>query len=367
MPRCLNAPLIDEKGEKEGHPMRKFLYSHIPASLLLVFLATILWTCNGGGGGGGGGAPDNTAPTVLSTSPTDMADNVTIITDVSVTFSEQMDASTVDNTTFTVADGGPVTGTVSYSGTTATFTPDDPLELSTTYTATVSTGVTDKAGNALAQDYTWTFTTAATFTGFTPDVVMGKTFASINEQQNGDYDNWVIQFDAATFDYWEAEWTASTSAFVPTVGQGTWSVSNGELIVDLPGQFHATVTLQDETAEYIDVQIDDGSNPPENALLYKTNPFVEADVSGHTFNYGGGTTEEYLADGTGTNFFNGVPQITFDWTVDANGVLVQMYTDDTTEAGYRLFNNDPNIVFVVTETSTGNFFDIYSGTFAVEP
>jgi len=113
--------------------MRKFLYSHIPASLLLVFLATILWTCNGGGGGGG--APDNTAPTVLSTSPTDMADNVTIITAVSVTFSEEMDSSTVNDTNFTMADGGgPVAGTVSYSGTTATFTPTNPLDLSTTYT-----------------------------------------------------------------------------------------------------------------------------------------------------------------------------------------------------------------------------------------
>jgi hypothetical protein len=356
------------KGEKEGHPMRKFLYSHIPASLLLVFLATILWTCNGGGGGGGG-TPDNTAPTVSSTSPADMADNVSIVTTVSATFSEEMDASTVNDTNFTVADGGgPVAGTVSYSGTTATFTPTDPLELSTTYTATVRTGVTDKAGNALGQDYTWSFTTAATFTGFTPDMVTGKAFASINEEPDVHYDNWVIQFDtganSGNFDYWEAEYTYSTETFVPTVGQGTWSVSNGELIVDLPGEFHATVTLQDETNEYIDVQIDDESNPPENARMFKTNPFVEADVSGHTFDYGGGLTEVFDPELTGTQYFNLEVNSVFDWMVE-NGVLKETFEEavDFTDFGYRLVNDDPNIVFVEFITSTGEFWDIYPETY----
>ena len=346
--------------------MRKFLNEHILLSLLLIFLTMFLWTCNDGGDGGGS-STDNTAPTVSSTSPDNNAVDVSIVAAISVTFSEEMDSSTVNDTNFTMADGGgPVAGTVSYSGTTATFTPTNPLDLSTTYTATVSTGVTDKAGNALAQDYTWPFTTATTFTGFTPDMVIWKAFASINEQQNGDYDNWVIQFDVSTFEYWEAEYTFATDTFVPTVGQGTWSVSNGELIVDLPGQFHVTVTLQNETAEYIDVQIDDGSNPPENSRMYKTNFFVEADVSGQTFDYGGGIFEEYLADGTGTNFDNGVEQYTFDWTLDSFGVLAQTYSDNFSENGYRLVNNDPNIVFVVFD-DTGAFDDIYSATFTVVP
>jgi Protein of unknown function (DUF1566)/Bacterial Ig-like domain len=55
-----------------------------------------------------------------------------------------------------------VTGTVDYSGTTATFTPSGNLAYSTTYTATIAggtTGVKDAAGNALASNYTWSFTT----------------------------------------------------------------------------------------------------------------------------------------------------------------------------------------------------------------
>src|SRR2546422_981106 len=50
-------------------------------------------------------------------------------------------------------------GTVSYSGVTATFTPAGNLAPLTTYTATISTGARDLAGNALSTDLVWSFTT----------------------------------------------------------------------------------------------------------------------------------------------------------------------------------------------------------------
>ena len=57
--------------------------------------------------------------------------------------------------------GPPVTGTVSLdvTGTIATFTPLSPLAPSTTYMATITTGVTDLAGNPLASAEVWSFTT----------------------------------------------------------------------------------------------------------------------------------------------------------------------------------------------------------------
>src|SRR3989338_1185731 len=123
--------------------------------------------CGGGGGGGGNNADtitrdsgDFSIPTVSSTSPSNGATGVYINTAITVTFSEAMNASTITTATFTVADaGGTGTGTITYSGTTATWTPSSNLAYSTTYTATITSDVRDAAGNYMASNYTWCFTT----------------------------------------------------------------------------------------------------------------------------------------------------------------------------------------------------------------
>jgi hypothetical protein len=109
------------------------------------------------------GGSDTTPPTVSSTSPGSGATGAAVNTSVAATFSETMDASTISIATFTLEDSGgnPVSGTVSYSGTTATFKPTVNLAHSTTYTATITTGVKDSAGNAMTSNYTWGFTTGA--------------------------------------------------------------------------------------------------------------------------------------------------------------------------------------------------------------
>ena len=111
---------------------------------------------------GGGGTPvDTTAPTVSSTIPANAATGVAINSAVTATFSEAMDPLTL-TTTFTLEEQGltPVSGTVTYADVTATFTPSSSLAPSTVYTATITTGVKDLAGNALASNYVWSFTTA---------------------------------------------------------------------------------------------------------------------------------------------------------------------------------------------------------------
>jgi len=104
-------------------------------------------------------APDTTPPTVSSTNPPDGASGISTGAAISVTFSEAMSAASINTSSFTV---GGVTGTVSASGAVATFTPSAPLQSSTPYTATVLSGpggVKDAAGNPLAADFSWTFTT----------------------------------------------------------------------------------------------------------------------------------------------------------------------------------------------------------------
>lgn len=112
-----------------------------------------------------GSATDNTAPTVLSTNPADNNTTTGVSSSQNITaiFSEALDPTTVTGTTFKVTGPGttPVDGNVSYVGTTATFNPTSNLAASTLYTATLTTGITDIAGNPLAVNHVWTFTTGS--------------------------------------------------------------------------------------------------------------------------------------------------------------------------------------------------------------
>ena len=123
-------------------------------------------------------APDTTPPTVTATIPSTGATGVDRDANVTATFSEPVDASSVNGTTFQLSGpGGSVTGVVTLSGQTATFNPSSPLAYSTTYTARVTTGVEDLAGNNLASDRVWTFTTEPA-PDTTPPTVTGNTPAA---------------------------------------------------------------------------------------------------------------------------------------------------------------------------------------------
>ncbi len=99
-------------------------------------------------------------PVVTGTTPYGGATNVPVGTTVTATFSEEIDPATINAGTFTVSGpGGPVAGTVTYSGKTATFTPSADLQNLTTYTVTITTGVKDLDGNPMKADFTMSFTT----------------------------------------------------------------------------------------------------------------------------------------------------------------------------------------------------------------
>jgi hypothetical protein len=129
--------------------------------------------------------PDDTeAPTVTSTTPTSSQTGVARNTDLTIVFSEEMDPDTLSTSTVTLHQKYwyrvrkrvrgkirrvwryrwvPVTASVSCDTPckTATLDPSSDLLANTTYSATVATGAKDKAGSALAQNYSWTFTTGS--------------------------------------------------------------------------------------------------------------------------------------------------------------------------------------------------------------
>jgi hypothetical protein len=123
-----------------------------------------------------GATSDTTAPTVLSTDPAKSSPIVTGVArnkKIAATFSEAMDPLTLTTATFTLVGPGstPVTGAVTFVGTTATFSPLSNLAALTTYTATLTTGAKDLAGNPLASNFVWTFTTGSTTDSVAPTVV----------------------------------------------------------------------------------------------------------------------------------------------------------------------------------------------------
>lgn len=105
--------------------------------------------------------PDTTAPISNSTDPIENSDGTARNTAINITFNEAMDPLTINSSTFIVKQGTTVVdGTVTYTGTTATFTPTNSLEPGLTYTATLTTDAKDLAGNSLASSKEWSFTTA---------------------------------------------------------------------------------------------------------------------------------------------------------------------------------------------------------------
>ncbi len=112
--------------------------------------------------------PDNTPPTITATTPANGAAGVNAGTSPTATFSELMNSGSITSSSFVLKDSlnAPVPASVSYDSATnvATLTPQSALQYGMTYTATVkggASGAADAAGNALASDFSWTFTTEA--------------------------------------------------------------------------------------------------------------------------------------------------------------------------------------------------------------
>jgi hypothetical protein len=182
---------------------------------LVVFaLAALLVTSMAGCGGGKNKStnPDKTPPTVSLVEPSDAATNVAVATDIVATFSEAMASSSITSSTFTLKQGvTPVAGTVTYGANAATFDPTDSLAFGTVYTATITTGAEDVAGNNLETEYSWSFTTA-----LAPDVT--PPIVASTSPANNAVDVLVNSLITATFSEPLNAATVTASSFLLTHG-----------------------------------------------------------------------------------------------------------------------------------------------------
>jgi len=127
--------------------------------ILMFFMLMV--SCNDKDNNDGDPTPDeDSIPTISSTIPENNNNNVARNQKVVITFSEEMDPSTINSSTFTVEQGtADISGNVEYTGVEATFTPDVAFIAATEFTATISTEAKSQKGINLEDNHEWNFTT----------------------------------------------------------------------------------------------------------------------------------------------------------------------------------------------------------------
>ena len=148
---------------KEGHRMKKINGFRSLALLATMLGASVIFAaCSQPANSDLDLDSDN--PTVVSTKAADYATGVAVNKTITATFSEAMDPATIIGDNITLFDGSiQVSGSVTYEmpDMKVIFAPSSNLKNNTLYTATIGTGSMDLAGNSIAYDKVWTFTTAS--------------------------------------------------------------------------------------------------------------------------------------------------------------------------------------------------------------
>jgi hypothetical protein len=205
-----------------------------------------------------GNAPDTTAPFVVFTSPVDGDNGVAININLAATFSESMDAATINTTTFTLKQGATtISGVVALAGTVATFIPNIALAPNAVFTATITTGSKDLAGNALVANEVWSFTT-----GNAPDTT--APFVVFTSPVDGDNGVAININLAATFSESMDAATINTTTF--TLKQGATTISGVVTLAGTVATFNPNVDLA--TNSVFTATITTGAKDPAgNALV----------------------------------------------------------------------------------------------------
>ena len=97
------------------------------------------------------------------------ATGVDVNTTIQITFSEPVSSADLNSTVFTISPTA--SASFSQASRTVTITPTTALAWGTAYTVTITTALSDTAGNNLANQYTWSFVTRINPNGTPPAII----------------------------------------------------------------------------------------------------------------------------------------------------------------------------------------------------
>jgi hypothetical protein len=231
-------------------------------------------------------------PIVESTTPLSNALNVPLGQVISATFNEEMDPSSITSTSFVVAGKTPLAGTISYSGKTASFTPQVLLAENTTYTAKITTKAKDVMGNFLQLEYVWVFSTGTLLRPvvITADPINNATAVPLNKIISATFNMPMnpATLNSSTFKVTQGvtavagtiSYTGSTVSFVPanpllTNKIYTVTISTGaKNSLDTPMTADYTWNFTTDMVPAVTA-----TNPMNNAINVALNQTVTADFS----------------------------------------------------------------------------------------
>ncbi|TCC88497.1 DUF3494 domain-containing protein [Pedobacter frigiditerrae] len=122
-------------------------------------------------------------PVVTSTDPMDKAVDVVLDKLITITFNTNMDATSINASTFTIKQAGTlISGKIAATADLKvyTFKPDVPLNPFAVYTGTITAAVKDTFNTAMVKDFTWSFTTIPLIT-LSANPTVGGTVAGAGQ------------------------------------------------------------------------------------------------------------------------------------------------------------------------------------------
>ncbi len=201
--------------------------------ILLLAVLLIVSGC-GGGDGPNGPVDDTTPPTVTSVNPSNGATDVDIETAIEVVFSETLTLASVNANSV-----GQLSGLFSFpSDSEVTILPLPVLDYGTEYTLEVTTDVKDKAGNPLAEPYSWSFTTEPDPATTSPEVVSVTPTSGSNSH---------IAWDPITITFDKAMDSATFTQGAITLAKGLTGIQGA---ISYDSASNTASFLPDDTLEY---------------------------------------------------------------------------------------------------------------------